>query len=70
MPERTGSPAYHWRHHTPYVARFCDEDDALRWIENRECLAAVGTMPQPGVTYRDEGHAHCASDRCPEAGHG
>lgn len=71
----TATPAYYWRHHTPYVAWFCSAGAARAWLEAGEeiyCvhdgsyLAAVGHEPQEGVQYEDLGHAHCIAENCPE----
>ena len=72
-----GFPAYYWRHKQPFVAWFCEADDARRWLDDGEeiysvwdgsYLSAVGHEPQPGVEYEDLGHEHCMADDCPEGG--
>lgn len=78
MTDRTDHPAYYWQWGTPYVARFCVESDAEQFLVNGEeqddpvsfpsisRLSAVGTEPQSGVEYRDQGHAYCMGGNCPD----
>lgn len=69
MADYPGHAAYYWRHKARYVAWFCNAADVEPFLENgeeAEVLSAIGTEPEPGVTYRDEGHFHCMADDCPE----
>lgn len=68
MTDRTSYPAYYWRHKVRYVAWFCHAEDVERFFESGvewETHVAIGTEPEPGMTYKDEGHLHCWADDCP-----
>lgn len=71
MSDRPDHAAYYWRYSNSvrYVALFCRAEYVEWFFENGvdyETLSPIGTEPEPGVTYHDEGHFHCYAEDCPE----
>lgn len=63
-------PVYFWRYFQPYVAWFCTEDGARRFMDGASDLGQIaGESMEPfelsaGRTFIDVGHEHCWGDDC------
>lgn len=60
------TPAYYMRYSKPYVAWFCTEADASRFLEYGSDDGRLAPAEfEPGLEYEDEGHDYCFDDACP-----
>jgi hypothetical protein len=62
-------PAYYARHQVPYVAWFCNADEAARFLAYHQEMGDLwvdGDEPYEGVEYRNLGHLFCLAADCPE----
>lgn len=71
MSSHPDHPAYYMRYDDGVrrVAWFCRAEDVEEFFFNGidyETLSSIGTEPEPGATYRDEGHFYCNAEDCPE----